>query len=58
MKLLLQNEATNVNAVDKSGHTALDAVTTAIEGELISSLVYLSLSQTKVSTFGHCSLIE
>lgn len=35
MKLLLQNNATNVNAVDRDGHTALDAVTTAIEGILL-----------------------
>lgn len=33
IKLLLQNDATIVNAVDKDGHTALDAVNTATEGK-------------------------
>lgn len=32
LNLLLANSAINVNAVDEDGHTALDAVTTAVEG--------------------------
>lgn len=34
IKLLLENSATNVNAVDRDGHTALDAVNKTFEGKL------------------------
>lgn len=34
IELLLESNATNVNAVDRDGHTALDAVTIATEGKL------------------------
>lgn len=34
IKLLVENNATNINAVDRDGHTALDAVATSIEGKL------------------------
>lgn len=34
IKLLLESNETNVNAVDRDGHTALDALTTAVEGKL------------------------
>lgn len=33
IKILLENNAINVNAVDSDGHTALDAVTDAVEGK-------------------------
>lgn len=34
INLLLENNATNVNAVNRDGHTALDVVNTAVEGKL------------------------
>lgn len=34
IKLLVQNNATNINAIDASGHTALDAVVTSSESKL------------------------
>lgn len=34
VKLLVENNVTNVNAKDKDGYTALDAVNTAAEGNL------------------------
>lgn len=34
VNLLLENHATNANAVNRDGHTALDIVNTDIEGKL------------------------
>lgn len=52
IELLLENNALNINAVDSDGHTALDAVATAVEGKLIS---FSKVNQTV--TFWDCFLV-
>lgn len=46
---MLENNATNVNAADIDGHTALDAVNTVSEGKL--ELTAFEVDRTKRKTF-------
>lgn len=59
IELLLQNNATNVNAVDNDGHTALDAVLTVTEGTkltisaiaVVNQRITLGLTDTKINSY-------